>query len=189
MEKKGINLGKVSDELKEFGQQAKHMDHIIKSNQLSAYTGKLRSFYKLCDDVKSLTDNHMGVDATLILILQAVRRGKRLHSCERELSRGLHDGTISTVEAALRICRKYMEDSTFSARTLEDMPPQKDSETVLEVLDRVGPVVRYLRDYNNWEWRKIVMLVLPKLKQEIRSQFLTHWDGETETYRHVKCST
>ena len=188
MEKKGINLRRVSSELKEFGLQAKHMDNIIKSHQLTAYTGKLRSFYKLCDDVKNLTDNNMGDETVLILILQAVRRGKQLHSCERNLSRGIHDGSISSVEAALKVCRKYMEDATFSAKTLEDMPPQRDNETVLEVLDRVGPVVRFLRDYNNWEWRKIVMLVLPKLKQEIRRQFLTHWNGESETYRGVKCS-
>jgi len=81
-----------------------------------------------------------------------------------------------------------MEDATYSAKALEDMPAQRDTETVMEVLNRVGPLVRYLKDYNNMSWDKLVMLVLPKLKEGVRTQFLTHWDGLSGSYRGVLCS-
>jgi len=32
------------------------------------------------------------------------------------------------------------------------------------------------------------MLVLPKLKDAVRAQFLTHWDGEANTYRGKPCT-
>ena len=56
-----------------------------------------------------------------------------------------------------------MEDATYSAKELEDMPAQRESETVMELLNRVGPLVRYLKDYNQMSWDKLVILVLPKL--------------------------